>query len=94
MVCLQVHPARISQVVAELVLMPEFRFVYETAGRFNVIAVGFFQNNDAFHRFIGEMLAPLTGIVNMETQLILATNKRKYGLVREVVPPPSPESAP
>lgn len=87
MVCLQVSLPDVMHVVGELVEMEEFRFVYETVGRFNVIAVGFFENNDAFHRFIGEKLAPLPGIAKMETQLILATNKRKYGLTAELVLP-------
>lgn len=93
MVCLQVNLPDVGSVVGALVYMEKFRFVYETVGRFNVIAVGFFENNDAFHRFIGEKLAPLQGIAKMETQLILATNKRKYGLTAELVTPPHPDAS-
>lgn len=82
MVCLQVALSEVANVVGQLVEMDEFSFVYETVGRFNVIAVGFFRDNDDFHSFIGRNLASLPGISHMETQLILVTNKRNYAIAR------------
>lgn len=91
MVSLHVHLSNVPKVVAELFPMPEIRFIYETTGSFNVIAVGFFEDNEAFHLFVGEKLAPLPGIVGMETQLILKTGKLNYGHAGGAVfAPPKP----
>jgi len=86
MVCLNVNFADVERVVEELATMPELRFVYETVGRFNVIAVGFFADNDGFHNFLTKKLAPVPGIVNLETQVILSTAKRDFGLVGKMRP--------
>lgn len=86
MVCLNVNLSDVERVVAELTEMPELRFVYETVGRFNVIAVGFFADNEDFHQFLSKKLAPVPAVVNIETQVILATAKRDYGLAANVLP--------
>ncbi len=80
MVCLNVNFSDVERVVDELLAMTELRFVYETVGRFNVIAVGFFTDNDGFHDFLKTKLSPIPGISNLETQVIMTTAKRDYGL--------------
>jgi len=84
LVCLNVNLADVGRVVAELSEMTELRFVYETVGRFNVIAVGFFADNEGFHQFLTNKLAPLPAVVNVETQVILSTAKRDYGLTGDI----------
>lgn len=86
MVCLNVNFADVDLVVEALLGMAELRFVYETVGRFNVIAVGFFADNDGFHDFLRKKLSPIPGIVNLETQVIMSTAKRDYGLSGKMRP--------
>lgn len=80
MVCLNVNFSDVEHVIDDLLAMTELRFVYETVGRFNVIAVGFFADNEGFHDFLKTKLAPIPGISNLETQVIMTTAKRDYGL--------------
>lgn len=58
--------------------MREFSYVYQTIGQFDIMAVGFFPSNEQMRSFLLETLAPIEGVLETQTFLIMKTAKRSY----------------
>lgn len=78
LVGLGVEPQAVRRIVDMLGRIPEIRFVGVSAGRYDVIAEGAFRDNDALFRFVTETLAPAHGILQIETHVMLAVEKRAF----------------
>lgn len=75
---LKVELTRIEPLSAELARMRELSYVYETAGQFDLIIVGFFASNDQMRDFLTHKLARLEGIIDTDTFLVMRTVKRSF----------------
>ena len=82
---LQLQLIELEPVVAALTEMEELAFVYETSGRFNILAVGFFADQNSFRNFLATTLSRVEGITLVETLNILVTRKSDFGLTSRAV---------
>ena len=69
---------KVDVVINELVAMPQFSFVYQALGEFDVLGVAFFTSNAELGEFITGVLAQVDGIISVQTFLILNTPKRHF----------------
>lgn len=58
--------------------MREFSYVYQTIGQFDIMGVGFFSSNEQMREFLINTLAPIEGVLETQTFLIVKTAKRSY----------------
>jgi len=75
---MRVEPQRIDAVLDELVAMPQFSFVYQTLGQFDVVGVAFFPSNAELGDFMTDSLPKVEGVRETQTYLILNTPKRAF----------------
>jgi len=68
----------IDEVIDQLVAMPQFSFVYQTLGEFDVVGVAFFPSNAKLGEFITGELAQVEGVLSVSSFLILNTPKRHF----------------
>lgn len=71
---------KVEGVVAALIEMDEIAFVYETSGRFNLLAQGFFADQTALRDFLTNRLSAVDGLGTVETLTILSTRKSDFKL--------------
>ncbi|MCV0377416.1 Lrp/AsnC family transcriptional regulator [Microbacterium sp.] len=83
---LKIELTKIEQLSEELAQMRELSYVYETTGQFDIIIVGFFASNDRMREFLTHKLAPLAGIVDIDTFLVMRTVKRSFRWGERVAP--------
>lgn len=69
---------RIDGILAELAAMPQFSFVYQTLGQFDVVGVAYFPSNADLGDFLTNELAQVPGVREMQTFLIMNTSKRAF----------------
>jgi Lrp/AsnC family transcriptional regulator for asnA, asnC and gidA len=58
--------------------MREFSYVYQTTGRFDIMAVAFFQSTDQLREFLTRTVGQIGGVIETETFLIMKTAKRSF----------------
>ncbi|MFT4029112.1 MAG: Lrp/AsnC family transcriptional regulator [Protaetiibacter sp.] len=75
---MRVEPQRIESVLDELVRRPEFSYVYQTLGQFDVVGVAFFPSNAELGDFMTDVLPQVEGVRETQTFLILNTPKRSF----------------
>jgi Lrp/AsnC family transcriptional regulator for asnA, asnC and gidA len=73
---LRVDIDRIEPLSDELANMRELSYVYQTAGQFDIIVVGFFASNEQLRVFLTQRLGRLHGVKGTDTYLVLRTMKR------------------
>jgi DNA-binding Lrp family transcriptional regulator len=73
---LRVDIDRIEALSAELADMRELSYVYQTAGQFDLIVVGFFGSTEQLRVFLTQRLGRLQGVKGTDTFLVLRTMKR------------------
>lgn len=70
--------SQLDTIAARLSAMRELSYVYETTGRYDVMAVGFFASNEALRGFVTEKLAQEPGITECDTFMVMRTAKRSF----------------
>lgn len=83
---------RLEDLTAELAAMRELSYVYETAGQYDIMIVGFFASNDQLREFLTRTLAKVEGVISSDTFLVMRTVKRSFRwgeAVDDELPPPS-----
>ena len=83
---------RLEALTAELAAMRELSYVYETAGQYDIMIVGFFASNDPLREFLTRTLAKVEGVVSSDAFLVMRTVKRSFRwgeAVDDELPPPS-----
>jgi Lrp/AsnC family transcriptional regulator for asnA, asnC and gidA len=75
---LRCNLAQLDEVTSRLAAMLELSYVYETTGRYDVMAVGFFASNEKVRAFITEELAQEEGITECDTFMVMRTVKRSF----------------
>ena len=73
---LRVDIDRIEPLSDELANMRELSYVYQTAGHFDLIVVGFFASTEQLRVFLTQRLGRLQGVKGTDTYLVLRTMKR------------------
>ncbi len=73
---LHVDLNRVEVLAQRLADMRELSYVYETAGQYDIIIVGFFASDEQLRLFLTRKLARLEGILRTDTFHILRTMKR------------------
>lgn len=63
---------------SRLAAMRELSYVYETTGRYDMMAVGFFASNEKVREFITAKLAHEEGITACDTFMVMRTVKRSF----------------
>jgi Lrp/AsnC family transcriptional regulator for asnA, asnC and gidA len=67
---------RIEPLSDELANMRELSYVYQTAGQFDLIVVGFFASTEQLRIFLTQRLGRLQGVKGTDTYVVLRTMKR------------------
>lgn len=83
---------RLEDLSAELTAMRELSYVYETAGQYDIMIVGFFASNEQLREFLTRKLAKVEGVISSDTFLVMRTVKRSFRwgeAVDDELPPPS-----
>jgi Lrp/AsnC family transcriptional regulator for asnA, asnC and gidA len=75
---MRVEQKRIEGVLNDLSTMPQFSWVYQTLGQFDVVGVAFFATDAALGDFLTNTLAQVDGVRETQTFLIMNTAKRSY----------------
>lgn len=75
---LHVDMNRLEELTAELTAMRELSYVYEIAGQYDIIIVGFFASNEQLREFLMRKLAKLEGVISSDTFLVMRTAKRSF----------------
>lgn len=70
---LRCAPHLIDDVLAALAQLPELSAVYLCTGQFDVTAIGHFPSNEALREFVTSRLGAIPGVVEMQSELVLAT---------------------
>jgi Lrp/AsnC family transcriptional regulator for asnA, asnC and gidA len=73
---LRVDIDRIEPLSDELASMRELSYVYQTAGQFDIIVVGFFASTEQLRVFLTKRLGQLQGVKGTDTYVVLRTMKR------------------
>lgn len=73
---LRVDIDRIEPLSDELANMRELSYVYQTAGQFDIIVVGFFASTEQLRVFLIKRLGQLQGVKGTDTYVVLRTMKR------------------
>ena len=73
---LRVDIDRIEPLSDELASMRELSYVYQTAGQFDIIVVGFFASTEQLRMFLIKRLGQLQGVKGTDTYVVLRTMKR------------------
>jgi Lrp/AsnC family transcriptional regulator for asnA, asnC and gidA len=73
---LRVDIDRIEPLSDELAGMRELSYVYQTAGQFDIIVVGFFASTEQLRVFLTKRLGQLHGVKGTDTYVVLRTMKR------------------
>jgi DNA-binding Lrp family transcriptional regulator len=81
-ICMQVETQHIEAAEQQLVAMPELSFVYETAGPYDLIVVGFFPSVEDLRTFLLTKVGPIPGVMRTDTFHIMRTVKRSYRYIR------------
>ena len=90
---LRVESSRTEELGAALAQMRELSYVYETAGTYDLIIVGFFASDEQLRLFLTRRVARLPGVLRTETFYVMQTLKRsfRWGEAEETsAPAPSP----
>ncbi|HEX6947130.1 MAG TPA: Lrp/AsnC family transcriptional regulator [Acidimicrobiia bacterium] len=75
---LRCNLAQLDDIASRLAAMRELSYVYETTGRYDVMAVGFFASNEKVREFITEKLAREDGVTACDTFMVMRTVKRSF----------------
>lgn len=75
---LRVGVGHIERLMEEFSRIPEFSYVYQTTGQFDIMAVAFFRSNDQLRDFLTRTLGQLEGVLETQTFLIMKTGKRSF----------------
>lgn len=75
---LRCNLAQLDEIASNLAAMKELSYVYETTGRYDVMAVGFFASNEKVREFITGRLAQEDGITECDTFMVMRTVKRSF----------------
>ena len=75
---LSVELPHLRAVSQELVDQPEVRYCGLSTGRFDVMVEAFFEHHEHLLRFTSDVLGSMTGIIDVETSLILRIEKFSY----------------
>ena len=73
---LHVDLNRVEALAEQLADMRELSYVYQTAGQYDIMIVGFFASDEQLRLFLTRKLARLEGILRTDTFHILRTMKR------------------
>ena len=74
-IALDVAPDRIELAIEELSKRPEVRFVSDTTGRYDVLAIARFRSTEHLSEFLIKKLANLEGLRDSETFICLQTRE-------------------
>jgi DNA-binding Lrp family transcriptional regulator len=66
---------QLAKVAQAATTFKELRWVAVTSGRSNILAEGYFSSNQHLHAFVTRRLAPLPGILEVETLNVLSLEK-------------------
>lgn len=69
---------RVRDLVAALSGFPEVRYAGIAVGRFDVVIEAVFQDEQHLLRFLTDDLAPMEGVLDVETSMILEVSKFSY----------------
>ena len=72
---LRVAFEQLAKVAEAVVTFKELRWVAVTSGRSNILCEGFFSSTQHLHAFVTRRLAPLPGILEVETLNVLSLEK-------------------
>ncbi|MBM3505560.1 MAG: Lrp/AsnC family transcriptional regulator [Alphaproteobacteria bacterium] len=75
---MRVEMAQIEALLDRFARMSEFSYVYQTTGRFDIVAVAFFKSNNQLREFLTKRLGKVAGVVEVETFLIMKAAKRSF----------------
>lgn len=75
---LRCESSRTEELSAALSEMRELSYVYETAGTYDIIVVGFFASDEQLRLFLTRKLARLPGVLRTETFYVMKTLKRSF----------------
>lgn len=75
---MRVDLANYQQVIDEVRRLPEVRWLAVTTGRDDLAAEGYFASPAHLHEFIRDKLAPIAGIVAVESSIILSVEKLTF----------------
>lgn len=75
---LRVENSRVEELSSALAKMRELSYVYETAGTYDLIVVGFFASDEQLRLFLTRKIARLPGIIRSETFYVMKTLKRSF----------------
>lgn len=94
---IRVEMSRLENLTAQLAAMRELSYVYETAGQYDIMIVGFFASNDQLREFLARKLAKVDGVISSDTFLVMRSVKRSFRwgeAADEDVPLPSTRKRP
>lgn len=75
---LKVDPARLGQVIRDLVALPAIRYVIACTGEFDLMAEGYFAGNPELSAFLLHDLSAIEGIREIRTSLVLGMFKQTF----------------
>lgn len=81
MLAIRADMLAVGQVADELARRPEITYVAVAAGRFQLLAVAELPNRDELYRFITVELGSISGLVEVQTLVLLSTVKTLGKLV-------------
>jgi Lrp/AsnC family transcriptional regulator for asnA, asnC and gidA len=68
----------VDHVAAELAKAPQVRYLSLTAGRYDMIAEGFFPGTEQLLAFVSDHMATIDGVLDVETSLVMRIEKFGY----------------
>lgn len=75
---LNVERSRLKQALAQLMEMPEVRYIAVTTGTFDIIIEVVLPDTDSLHDFLVDRLATVPGLLRTDTSMILRIHKQSY----------------
>jgi Lrp/AsnC family transcriptional regulator for asnA, asnC and gidA len=75
---MRVDLANYQQVIDEIRLLTEVRWLASTTGRADLVAEAYFASPTHLHEFIRDKLAPIPGVAAVETSIILSVEKLTF----------------
>jgi Lrp/AsnC family transcriptional regulator for asnA, asnC and gidA len=84
---LQIEAPRITTVAEELKKYPNLHYIGICSGSIDILTFGFFTSNQELSEFISTVLGEISGILNIDTLVVLKSFKVDLGLQPGMVTP-------
>lgn len=82
MMGIDADPARVTSIAEQLRRMPEINCVVLLLGRFNLLAMGLFNNIEQLHDLVSEQIRSLPGVQRVEMGISVHNLKYEAGVAR------------